>query len=997
MNPEQPPNKEDLLKKLEALEARKAEVKREREELEGLQEGVVGADKKALQEPAEEIIAEAPQLTEAEFEEIISKDSEIWEQDIKTFKLDLEALLPPSFNYLTEEQKIKVLQDSKRRIVDIVKSDAQIQYSEDLKERMQENIGEKWKHKGKLMTGIRSLKTSIKSSFTKERDLKNTENEVYLKLINSAEGKKLIAEDLELLVDKTNEQFAYIGYNSLKGEQAPMVSHISNIDTRNLTDEEYHEVLNFDRYANEFAQMPYEWGQEKRKKYWGNRKKYDDAKANYEKAKAKVLEIKEKEGDREKALVEILKADNEIKMEQLLNTHPEFEKVLRDFEKTSGWKEKFKTAGSTINTLSGKNMINRGLVAGGALIRTGANILPWLAGAGTGVATLSSAIAAPVVGGVAGYWRGKFRAKETLSERQKLARHGQKDESTEKVAMADVARLTERLQDMINEIELATPEKKAKKIANLAVRIEHTMGKVEKGQVNFGDAKVSLVNQFNLVNTLNEAVALREINSPEMSVEVKNRIDIMLKTVGEGVAKRTSSAQNKFITKQAWKGAALGAGLAGIGYGVRWLSEHVGFLKGELSDSTKSPEITNTNKNNVGNNVANKSTTTPKTTQTQTADEVVPVAPKSVEGFVNQGIKIERGGAIKAISDLQKQIKAEYPDITKAPQNIQDFVNADPTKKAIELGFYKPGQADESALIVEGSILKFDEKGNLLFGKPDASGNIPPLGDQYTGKMLDSDKPKITEERPRIRKISRVVNNTEDIKTQKGSTVIEDLKQKSADNNVLKRDDTQINIDAGTVVKEQAPAAAMDAPVTDKKPAPKTDLEKKPDAKIEKGPEIEKPKVESTTEKTDPSEKPQPTVTPEAQKAKIETQIELTEKYPELKGSPFIKNPPLGVSGERIVEINKLYNESIAKLSENDAENWSYVKDAPTKNFLGQKIVEGDKMVPYLNKLKEVSGLSPDYNIIDGDESIEKYMVRVHEWAIKNGKLAEIKNIKIGQ
>ena len=123
--------------------------------------------------------------------------------------------------------------------------------------------------------------------------------------------------------------------------------------------------------------------------------------------------------------------------------------------------------------------------------------------------------------------------------------------------------------------------------------------------------------------------------------------------------------------------------------------------------------------------------------------------------------------------------------------------------------------------------------------------------------------------------------------------------------------------------------------------------------------------------------------------------MDLIEEYPELKGSPFIKNPPSGMSGAKIVEITKLYNENVAKLSGNDPENWSYVKDVPTKNFLGQKVVQGDKMVPYLNKLKEISGLNPEYNVIDGDESIEKYMVRVHEWAVKNNKLGEVKNIKI--
>lgn len=116
--------------------------------------------------------------------------------------------------------------------------------------------------------------------------------------------------------------------------------------------------------------------------------------------------------------------------------------------------------------------------------------------------------------------------------------------------------------------------------------------------------------------------------------------------------------------------------------------------------------------------------------------------PPAVSNFINEGVKFDHGkGGIQGILDLKNQIRNAYPDISKAPQNVQDFMKTDATKEAIRLGFYDPNNPNESALILKGQVLKFDEQGKLLFGKPDASGKIPELGDKYHGKMFDADRP----------------------------------------------------------------------------------------------------------------------------------------------------------------------------------------------------------------------------------------------------------------
>jgi hypothetical protein len=73
-------------------------------------------------------------------------------------------------------------------------------------------------------------------------------------------------------------------------------------------------------------------------------------------------------------------------------------------------------------------------------------------------------------------------------------------------------------------------------------------------------------------------------------------------------------------------------------------------------------------------------------------------------------------------------------------------MNTDATKEAIDLGLFKPDQSAESALMGEGSVLKFDEHGNLsLHDTITNKDSILVHGEnseieQYGGKMLDSDK-----------------------------------------------------------------------------------------------------------------------------------------------------------------------------------------------------------------------------------------------------------------
>lgn len=414
----------------------------------------------------------------------------------------------------------------------------------------------------------------------------------------------------------------------------------------------------------------------------------------------------------------------------------------------------------------------------------------------------------------------------------------------------------------------------------------------------------------------------------------------------------------------------LSSGMAGYGTG-KFLHDVPGDTN--IPGGASSPTETATG------SPSSSSTSTPSPSPSPNVDSVTPKAPsvpQSAPGFTNEGVKIEHGkGAIAAIKDLQNQIKTQYPDISKAPADVQDFMKADATKEAIKLGFYDPSAKAESALIQEGSVLKFQD-GKIVLGKTNASGEFV----QWNKKMIDTDsKPKVVEHRA-----SKTIHHEpKHISTHK----VEDIKTPPLDP-VISKSEVQIGetittgktvttgqeITTGKTVRTGGETVVINEAV-----------------KADANPNAS-PTPEAATKPAETAT-PKPSPTAEELSQKIKAQMDLTERHPELKGTPFSKNTSL--PEEKLVEANKVYQENIVRVSDGNTDKWSYVKDVPAKNFLGQDSVEGDKLVPYLNKLKEISGLNPEYNILDGNESIEKYVIRVHEWAAKNNKLPELKNINL--
>ncbi|MBP9852055.1 MAG: hypothetical protein KBC67_02215 [Candidatus Pacebacteria bacterium] len=80
-------------------------------------------------------------------------------------------------------------------------------------------------------------------------------------------------------------------------------------------------------------------------------------------------------------------------------------------------------------------------------------------------------------------------------------------------------------------------------------------------------------------------------------------------------------------------------------------------------------------------------------------------------------IEFSAKGSIETIRQLKEKLAADYADVSpeKIPSSVKEILDNDPTKLAIKFGFYKPGEVDESAMVLKGSTLEVDSAGNLNY------------------------------------------------------------------------------------------------------------------------------------------------------------------------------------------------------------------------------------------------------------------------------------------
>ncbi len=576
-----PQTKEEILKRIADMEAKDAERDRQIANMEAKKSGQpMPAKSSPVAEPTpggnrgpNKIVDPTTQKDIKGNKKIETKKQNPAEEILHFItEYDLESSLSPEFKNLDEAQKLLVIHGLKQRIVDMVKADAQTQYSEDLKSKK----------------GLKFIFSSFRAGINKNRNIKILEAKAFKEINGTDAGKQLIAENLAQLTQMAKGREVEIGEDG-----KPNLIYINKNDIKNASLEEKASVIEFNIAANAFRALPYEWGQEKSGKH---KKAYEEAKAAYEKARNEILNIqisKETEKTkREEIVTSLLQLDNILQLDQLLNTHPEFEKLLNDLPQNSTFKEQLK---DVLHTVTGGNI----LAFGGGI---GARMLAGGAALATGISALTI-VAAPVIGAAVGGYRGKMRAEGTLEEKKITARHGQKDESKERVHTTDVTLLNQRLERTIKDLEFFNIGDTAKdkrmterKLSLLILTIDHVRGKIERGQVNFGDPKLALTNQFALTRNLNYALTLKESLLPANKDAVEKNIDSLLATyvnpLSQTLETKTSEAQKTFVKEQMKKGAKWGAGFALAGYTVRSLGEHIGWWGGNGAEQAGGTNFT---------------------------------------------------------------------------------------------------------------------------------------------------------------------------------------------------------------------------------------------------------------------------------------------------------------------------------------------------------------------------------------------------------------------
>lgn len=264
---------------------------------------------------------------------------------------------------------------------------------------------------------------------------------------------------------------------------------------------------------------------------------HEQATERYESARAHLIALREANGqsgaDIDRVASEL---DMAIFQNRFLNDKPDVEAALAQIKDESVWLQTVKRIVSTKGA-SGSAPV---LAAGGFGVRA-------TAGATLGsFGIAASVVAAPAIGGVLGWYRGKLTAEEKMSENDRLARAGGKKESVPGTLnnLDDATSLTQKLQFKIQELtsktgldlekvqadlellegriraasgthnheEVKMLEKEKSQllqpIVSLNARIKYTEKKLTEDLVNYGESYEQRANRLTLLQTMGTAATM---------------------------------------------------------------------------------------------------------------------------------------------------------------------------------------------------------------------------------------------------------------------------------------------------------------------------------------------------------------------------------------------------------------------------------------------------------------------------------------------------------
>lgn len=363
-----------------------------------------------------------------------------------------------------------------------------------------------------------------------------------------------------------------------------------------------------------------------------------------------------------------------------------------------------------------------------------------------------------------------------------------------------------------------------------------------------------------------------------------------------------------------------------------------------------------------------------------------------------ESISVTHGnGGIQEVLDLKAHIQAHYHgDYSNAPKDIQELMssNKNAVEYAIKLGLYNPDNANESALLHEGSTFKIDyATGNVSFHDArTGEENILMHGDnskidQYQGKMFHSEHkvestPTTSTEHvntPRVEETPEPIN-------QEQLSQLEKLGFKGDPNDRKAVEEFFAKTHTGNSV----------APEPDSIPQrPLTPEELK--QRIEHSYGVSQPgKVNITEQTSDPSK--MQTGKDYTYNAGAEKVLNSnTEAIKSLHLPSEFKEMHYDLSYNEIKQVAQLHQENIEHILPPDKS----IEWLDVKNLSARALVEKggeyahkagyEKIIPYLERLIKVADLDPKGGLFRREETLGQFFARALEKVADDGNLSAVK------
>lgn len=317
---------------------------------------------------------------------------------------------------------------------------------------------------------------------------------------------------------------------------------------------------------------------------------------------------------------------------------------------------------------------------------------------------------------------------------------------------------------------------------------------------------------------------------------------------------------------------------------------------------------------------------------------------------------------------MKKEIRLNYSEVEpdKIPEHIKEFLDKDSKDIAIELGFYNPENDAESAMIIKGSTLGFDESGDLVIhdirsGEDNVliDSDTPNEWNKYEGKMFDSDNSgqKIEPTTEIEQTEPKIVNLDE-----QGNVIQPEVDaDKLSPTDVLNQ--TNPNVTDTPLVENQ----------TDTIPQVEPKVTNLDEQNIENNQEDQQ---EATAEKEEP--------------LNVENRIESLNFFRESIGSIYGEN-----STAKIMIWDKIKDLGITEFINRGPEDdsWKELYKNQFSIFKDEALADSHtKLWSYLQQLKEISGLQPKTEELwQSEESITQFMDRAIGKIQELGRLDEVK------